>query len=51
MDINEEKIIEEIRKSMCECAKADAKEQPKTCGKTPMERRWNMEEKDKPVEA
>lgn len=51
MDIAEEKIIEEIKKAMA--TKVSSSDEPccKCCGKTPMEMRWNVEEKDKPVEA
>ncbi len=47
MNIEEEKIIEEIKKA---AAKAQAKN-PANCGKTPIEKRWNITEKDKPSEA
>lgn len=47
MNIEEEKIIEEIKKSMAE---SEAKNSV-NCGKTPIEKRWNITEKDKPSEA
>lgn len=47
MDIKEEKVIEEIKKS---AAEAQAKNSV-NCGKTPIEKRWNITEKDKPSEA
>ena len=51
MDINEEKIIEEIKRVFA--AKVSSSDEPccKCGGKSPMEMRWNVEEKDKPVEA
>lgn len=51
MDIEEKIIIEEIRKATA--TKFAASDEPclKCAGKTPMEARWNMEAKDKPVEA
>lgn len=51
MDIKEEKIIEEIKKVFA--VKVSSSDEPccKCGGKTPMEMRWNVEEKDKPVEA
>lgn len=46
MDINEEKIIEEIKKVFA--AKVSSSDEPccKCGGKSPMEMRWNVEEKE-----
>lgn len=51
MSVDEKKFMEEIKK-MVE-AKVSASDEPgcKCCGKTPVETRWNVEGKDKPVEA
>ncbi len=45
-----EKILEEVKKEKA-CRKSP-EDQPNCCGgKTPMERRWNIEDKDKPSQA
>ena len=45
-----EKILEEVKKERVSHKSPEA--QPNCCGgKTPMERRWNMEDKDKPAQA
>lgn len=44
-----EKILEEVKKEKVSHKSPEA--QPNCGGKTPMERRWNMEDKDKPVQA
>ena len=45
-----EKILEEVKKEKVSVKSPES--QPSCCGgKTPMERRWNMEEKDKPAQA
>lgn len=45
-----EKILEEVKKEKVSHKSPEA--QPNCCGgKTPMERRWNVEEKDKPAQA
>lgn len=51
MDVKEEKIIEEIKKAVA--AKVFSSDEPISVskGKTPLEMRWNIEEKDKPVKA
>lgn len=45
MEQNEEKLVEEIRKAVADCVSM------KKGGKTPIEKRWNLPEKEKPVEA
>ena len=47
MDIEEEKIIEKIKKAAAETEIKNSV----NCGKTPIEKRWNITEKDKPSEA
>ena len=51
MSVDEKKLMEEIKKMVA--AKVSSSDEPgcKCCGKTPMETRWNVESKDKPVEA
>jgi len=51
MSVDEKKLMEEIKKMVA--AKVSASDEPgcKCNGKTPMEARWNVEGKDKPVEA
>lgn len=45
-----EKILEEVKKEKASFKASE--EQPHCCGgKTPMECRWNIEEKDKPAQA
>lgn len=45
MEQNEEKLVEEIKKAVAEGIEL------KKGGKTPIEKRWNLPEKEKPVEA
>lgn len=51
MTVEENKMLEEIKKMVA--AKVGSSDEPgcKCFGKTPMENRWNIQEKDKPVEA
>ncbi len=45
-----EKILEEVKKEKASSKAPEA--QPKCCGgKTPIECRWNIEDKDKPAQA
>ncbi len=45
-----EKILEEVKKEKACCKSPES--QPNCCGgKTPMECRWNIEDKDKPAQA
>lgn len=43
------KILEEVKKQKVSCKSPES--QPNCGGKTPIERRWNIEEKDKPAQA
>ena len=45
-----EKIVEEVKKKKISCKSPEA-QGPCCGGKTPVERRWNVEEKDKPAQA
>lgn len=45
-----EKILDEVKKEKACCKSPES--QPNCCGgKTPMECRWNIEDKDKPAQA
>ena len=44
-----EKILDEVKKEKA-CRKSP-EAQPNCGGKTPMERRWNIDDKDKPAQA
>ena len=45
-----EKIVEEVKKKKISCKSPEA-QGPCCGGKTPVERRWNVEEKDEPAQA
>ncbi len=49
MDKEQEKIIEELKEAVAKQS-CDGKK-CSSCGKTPLEKRWNIEEKDKPSQA
>ena len=51
MSVEENKILDEIKKIIAEKVASSDEPGCKCFGKTPMENRWNIEKKDKPVEA